>query len=249
MKNYSKVLFALLVLASFSLSSCKKDKEGTVKIVFTHVWGMTEAPFSIGTQLIHPGTQDSLTFTTFKYYVSNIKLKKEDGTYFEVPESYHLVNAESVAKSTISLVNVPEGKYTALEYILGVDSVRNVSGAQTGALSASEGMFWSWNSGYIMIKAEGMSPQSSTGSFAMHLGGFSGANNVVTPKTVEFGTETMMVDANTNTINLKANPARLWHGGIAGVGTTNTIMMPGATATTMATNFFSAVAYINKTVE
>ncbi len=244
MKNIGKIIFAILLLASFSLTSCKKEKEGTVKIVFNYVWGSSEGPFALGTQLVHPRTQDSLTFNLFKFYVSNIKLKKEDGTYYEVSESYYLMDASSVEKSTITLTNVPSGKYVGIEYVMGVDSTRNVSGAQTGALSTSEGMFWSWNSGYIMLKAEGNSPQSTTGAFSFHLGGFSGANNIVTARQNLFNAEVMDVHGHTNVINMKVNPARLWHTA-DGVATTNTLHMPGATAKTMATDFYAVVNFNN----
>ena len=76
--------------------------------------------------------------------------------------------------ATLTLSDVPEGSYTEMSYVLGVDSTRNVSGAQAGALSTANGMFWSWSTGYIMLKAEGTSPNSGTGSFSFHLGGFSG---------------------------------------------------------------------------
>jgi hypothetical protein len=57
---------------------------------------------------------------------------------------------------------------------LGVDSIRNVSGIQTGALDPLHGMFWTWNSGYIMAKLEGVSESANTAghSFTFHVGGF-----------------------------------------------------------------------------
>jgi hypothetical protein len=66
-------------------------------------------------------------------------------------------------------INVPAGTYTGMYLTMGVDSARNVSGAQEGALDPANGMFWSWTSGYIMIKAEGLSPQGAGGSFTYHL--------------------------------------------------------------------------------
>ena len=64
---------------------------------------------------------------------------------------------------------------------MGVDSTRNVSGAQTGALDPVHGMFWSWNSGYIMAKMEGTSPASTAAGQALnfHIGGFKGPYSAV----------------------------------------------------------------------
>ena len=54
---------------------------------------------------------------------------------------------------------MPAGNYNSLSFLLGVDSMHNVSGAQTGALDPANDMFWTWNSGYVMAKMEGASPR------------------------------------------------------------------------------------------
>lgn len=219
------------------------DGVGDVEIKLSHVWGMSEAPFVMNTILVHPMTGDSLTFTTFKYYVSNFKLKNSDGNWWTHPESYFLVDLTDAASTTLTLTDVPEGSYTEMSYVLGVDSTRNVSGAQSGALSTANGMFWSWSTGYIMLKAEGTSPDAGAGSFSYHLGGFSGANNIVTSKTASFGTETLNVTSTKNVqVNLKLNPARLFHT-IGSVSGTSSIHMPGTDAKTMATDFYSNASF------
>ena len=111
--------------------------------------------FKLDTFLVQPMTQDSLNFSTFKYYVSNFKLKKSDGSYWVHPESYFLVDLSNSESLELSFSDIPAGVYTDLVFTLGVDSLSNVDGAQTGALSVANEMFWSWNSGYIMLKAEG----------------------------------------------------------------------------------------------
>jgi hypothetical protein len=246
MKNLKFPLFALLVLSIFA-TSCKKkhkhDEHGTVKMSFSHTWGMNNAPFALNTQLIHPMNGDTMNFSTFKYYVSNIQLKKNDGTWWTMPESYFLVDVSSTASLTLEIPEVPEGTYTAFKYTMGVDSTRNVSGAQAGSLSTTNGMFWSWNTGYIMVKAEGTSPQSSTGNFAFHLGGFSGANNIVTTTEVPLTDNLVVSHETVKTINMRANPARLFHGDES-VSNGGTVMMPGTRAKTLATNFYGGVTFL-----
>jgi hypothetical protein len=68
---------------------------------------------------------------------------------------------------------------------LGVDSIRNVSGIQTGALDPLKGMFWTWNSGYVMAKLEGSSESSNSAGnrFTYHIGGFRPGMNVL--KTID----------------------------------------------------------------
>lgn len=247
MKTIKITLFALTALILGTTTSCKKDETpidetavetyGTMNVELEHVWGMTESNFALNTDLYHPMTYDTLNFTTFKYYISNFKLKKEDGSYWTHPESYFLVNLSDLSTATLNFDNIPVGTYTDLEFTLGVDSTRNVSGAQTGALAISNEMFWSWNSGYIMLKAEGVSPQSSASNnaFAFHLGGFSGDKNIVTEKSISLGTTPLSVSSTkTGMIHLKVNPAKLWHTSPVSVSTNHTVHMPGTTAVTMA---------------
>lgn len=240
-----------LIAATLTISSCKKDKDdttptettGTVEINMAHRWGTGADNFLLNMELIHPMTQDTMTFTTFKYYVSNIKLKNADGSWYVHPESYFLVDLATPGSEILSIPNVPTGEYTDMEYTMGVDSLRNVSGAQSGALAVANNMFWSWNSGYIMVKAEGTSPNSGSGSFAFHLGGFMGNNNVVTVKTVNFAGNALTVSGgNTSEVHLTVNPAKLWHSS-ASLATTSSLMMPGTTAKTMATDFYGGIAF------
>lgn len=223
--------------------SCEYEQFGSTEIKIDHVWGMgNSTPFELNTQYIHPMSNDTLTYSKVKYYISNFKLKKSDGSWWTHPESYFLVDLSDPSTTTLSLNNIPEGNYTEVSYIMGVDSLRNVSGAQTGALSTANGMFWSWNSGYIMVKVEGTSPNSGSGNFSFHLGGFSGDYNVVTPKNHVFG-ETMSVkEGTTPAIKLLVNPAKMFHT-TGSISSNSMIHMPGPDATTMATDFFSAVAF------
>lgn len=238
-----------LIAATLTISSCKKDDKdtatttGTVEIHMAHRWGMGEDNFLLNMELIHPMTQDTMTFTTFKYYVSNIKLKKADGTWYVHPESYFLVDLATAGSEILSIPNVPTAEYTDMEYTMGVDSLRNVSGAQSGALAVANNMFWSWNSGYILVKAEGTSPNSTSGSFAFHLGGFMGNNNIVTLKSVNFsGNSLTVASGKTSEVHFNVNPSKLWLNA-SSMATSNSIMMPGVAGTIMATDFYGGIEF------
>jgi hypothetical protein len=245
-----KNLWPMLILALvISVSSCNKEDDtpdetpsGEFSVNFNYVWGPAQLPFSLNEELTHPRTSEKLTFSAFRFYVSNIKLQKDDGTWWIHPESYFIVDAFSVSRSTFAIDNVPTGNYVAMEYTLGVDSVRNVSGAQTGALSPANGMFWSWNTGYIMVLAEGN--EADEGMFAYHLGGFSGSNNIVTVKTADFGEGSLLVAEGSNpTVKMVCNPARLWHT-IDGIAEVSSIMSPGSDAVTAATDFYGTFSFL-----
>lgn len=246
-------MMSALALGMAIFASCKKDEveptpttptatAADVELKIEHTWAGAE--FVLGTDLVNVHTGDTLNFTTFKYYISNIKLKKADGSWWSESNSYHLLDVSTMGSTTsLTLANVPAGEYTDVQYVLGVDSTKNVSGAQDGDLSPSKGMFWSWNTGYIMTKAEGTSPQAGMGSFAFHLGGFSGSNNIVTTKTHNFGSNSLTVNGTNHCqIHLSALPEELWSNGVS-VATSSMIMMPGAGAKAMANAFYASFAF------
>jgi hypothetical protein len=218
-------------LALLAATGCepKVKNPGTLSVELEHVWGMNETPFALNTALTHPMTSEELTFTMLKYYISNVSLTREDGTVWNAPESYYLVDLSQPLSTQLSLTEVPAGHYTGLSFLLGVDSVRNVSGAQTGALDVANGMFWSWNSGYIFAKAEGTSPNAASGTFQYHLGGFSGTKKAMQTVSFSFDTHAVVEEGASPTVHLSVNPARLWHM-LPGVATESTIHMPGNAA-------------------
>jgi hypothetical protein len=247
MKHLAKGLVAImLITVAMAATSCKKntypDPAGSVNIRFNYVFGPNEVPWELNKLYVHSKTGDSLTFNTLKFYVSNIKLKKQDGTWWVHPDSYFLADASVNGGSTLSIGNVPAGTYTSMSYTMGVDSQHNVSGTYTGALSLSNAMFWDWNSGYIMVKVEGKSPQAVNGGFAFHLGGFSGADNIVTERTADFTTPLTVSASKIPVVKLVANPAKFWHSS-PGVGTLTVIHAPGADAVTMAKNFYNSIYF------
>src|SRR5205085_3433926 len=117
-------------------------------------------------------SNEIFTVTKLKYYITNVKLHREDGLVFTEEDSYHLIkHVDSLSATAFSIKNLPPGNYNGMEFLIGVDSLRNVSGVQTGALDVNNQMFWSWNSGYIFFKMEGdyVSDSVPDGSqFAIH---------------------------------------------------------------------------------
>lgn len=246
--------FAFLAISFMAFTSCKKEDStpdtedssaGEVEVNLEHKWGTLSSNFNLNTNLIHPITNDTMNFTTLKYYISNLKLKKADGTWWVHPESYFLVDVSDPASTKMKIKNVPAGTYSAMQYTFGVDSLRNVSGAQTGALSIANGMFWTWNSGYIFLKAEGISPNSSTDSYSFHLGGFKGAFNTLMTNEVVFGSNSidmLVTKGHTSEIHMNVFPDKLWNT-VGSVSGTNTIHMPGADAKTMANDFAAGILF------
>lgn len=193
------ILAALAVLATLILPfSCDKNDDaefgpndkGSIILEFDNVVGSQNLQLN-GPQTYTNANGDQFNVTLLNYYISNIKLKKSDGTVYAVPQdsSYFLVK-ESVADSReIKLNNIPAGDYSEVSFTVGVDSARNTMdlSKRTGILdpaanSGDDNMYWSWNSGYIFFKMEGLSPQATADAagnkkFRYHIGGFGGMNS------------------------------------------------------------------------
>ena len=131
----------------------------------------------------------SFTVETFKFYINSIQLINTDsGKVFEISaDKYFLIDCADSAMARIQIAVLPY-KYNRIAFTLGVDSARNVSGAQTGALDPALGMFWTWNTGYVMAKLEGTSPASPApgNRFEYHIGGFKEPDNVIKEVTLLF---------------------------------------------------------------
>ena len=151
---------------------------GTVVLEFDNVAGPRDLTLNTGEVTNQHG--EKFTVSTLKYFVSNIQLTSESGVVFTVPanQSYYLIDEANVASQKISLTGVPAGKYTKVSYIIGVDSLKSVAplAERTGALdpgAVAEGMYWTWNFGYIFFMLEG---STSDKNIQYHIGGFGGLN-------------------------------------------------------------------------
>ncbi|MEP7277916.1 MAG: MbnP family protein [Bacteroidota bacterium] len=132
---------------------------------------------------------ESYTVSAFKFYVSKFDLINTDSNqvYHLNTDKYFLVDAADSTTWSVKLLATPF-TYNRISFLIGVDSLRNISGAHTGALDSTKGMFWNRTDGYIMAKLEGKSPLSSMGGnkFNYTIGGFSGENNVLRKPTLLF---------------------------------------------------------------
>lgn len=194
MKNF--FLFIPFVLVSFfNLESSPKitapNNTGTVKITFVNT--VKGKPLELNTGSYINPFGEKYSVSKFKYYISNVFLIKGKVFSFSCaypfgkPECYHLVD-ESKSDDLHFSFALGAGNYDALNFMLGVDSLHNVSGAQTDALDPLNDMFWTWNSGYVMAKLEGRSLQSKlvNNKLEFHIGGFMGENNVLKNITLNF---------------------------------------------------------------
>lgn len=176
-RHSSVVVFCVVLLVAggcfkeLSREDGKVQGTGNIAIAFSHL--VKDVPLDFTSQYTN-AWNENYSVTTFKYYVHDFALVTNEGRTIPISSDYFLVDESKPDTKLISLKS-PSGEYSQLTFKLGVDSALNVSGAQSGVLDPVNGMFWTWSSGYVMAKLEGISAAAVTspnGNFTYHVGGF-----------------------------------------------------------------------------
>ncbi len=217
-------------------------KVGTVGFEFNHKAGSSDLVMTTGTYT--NGSGESFTVTKFNYYITNVKIIKADGSEYAEPESYHLVQGDLASSHHFHLKTVPKGSYKGVSFLIGVDSTRNVSGSQTGALDPINGMFWTWSTGYIMAKVEGTSPAatSTDKKFTHHVGGFSGGNSGIRKVTILFPQNMEVSGAKELSVLLKTDVLKWFSPNNISIAANTNIMNIGMTSTQIADNYANMIS-------
>ena len=176
-------VFFLLVLAPL-MSFEKQDAAHKLHIVVEPIFGNRQ--FSFDSSYVN-AAGESLQVTKCLFYLSNFSVTYSDGKKRKIPASYFLVDLSDSNSCRIQLP-IENKNILSIHFLLGIDSVTNVRGIQKGVLDPARGMFWTWNTGYIMAKMEGISAVSTLPGkkFSYHIGGYAGNHNVV--KSIDLST-------------------------------------------------------------
>jgi hypothetical protein len=235
MKTSSLLFFFLLGLTAFCFVKKTDHIYPSKKIAITFHHQLGNKDLVLGEPAVNI-LGDTIHIERFRYYVSNFSVKDDKGMIVKLPVEYFLIDEENPQSKSISFT-VPDISIDGISFLLGVDSIRNVSGIQTGALDPLHGMFWTWNSGYIMAKLEGSSEKvnSAGGRFTYHVGGFRTGMN--TTRLISLKIPKAM---HSDEIHIKAD-LNSWFKGNSEISITETPVChsPGALAVRLADNYSS----------
>ena len=117
---------------------------------------------------------DSLSIHTLRFYLSHFVFYKNGKEVWREKDSYHLLDMDDENTMTIVFKSGAINDFDQINFLLGTDSLTNVSGAFGGDLDPTKGMYWAWNSGYINFKIEGFSEKcpAPNNLFQFHIGGY-----------------------------------------------------------------------------
>lgn len=97
---------------------------------------------------------DSLQLNTLRFYLHGVELSNQGTQVWASGNNHFLVDALKDSSFSVELPLPEHLKYDELSFIVGVDSALQVNGAHSGVLDPMEGMYWTWQSGYIHWKLE-----------------------------------------------------------------------------------------------
>jgi hypothetical protein len=185
------LLLACVCMSVFTFQSCSKDDgddktnsttsttgnqpgagitftgQGNLRLSVGHTFG--NVPLQAAPATYTTTANDTVKITELRYYISHVTLTTAAGNKVNL-ENHNLLDYTPGQNTEITLQNVPAGTYTSISYIIGVDSVSNSSGAQVGDLDPSNGMFWTWNTGYVFFRLKGRYGASNN-SYSFDIGG------------------------------------------------------------------------------
>lgn len=123
-------------------------------------------------------SDDTFRLETVRFYVSNLQLLRNNKTISQCEGLFFLADAEESSSLDLIIPVTKQSPFDEIIFDLGIDSAVNVAGVQGGVLDPVNGMYWSWQSGYIYAKIEGWSPESTARKqeFNYHLGGYLSPN-------------------------------------------------------------------------
>lgn len=221
-------LLFIFSISFFVLFSCKKsevvkpeplpelnlpaDTNGFLEVHINNM--VNNNTLALGTTTYTNANNDTFSVNVFKYYISNVELSTLSGDTYKEVESYYLIDQANPNSLHLMIKKVPRANYSSIKFLIGVDSARNTSGAQTGALDPIHDMFWTWSSGYIMAKMEGYSPQSGdvNKKIVYHIGGFNGTYSGIKAVNLSFPNTANVTPTHTPVLTLKSDLAKWFSG-------------------------------------
>lgn len=112
---------------------------------------------------------EKFSLSKLKYYITDLQVKGK-----KIPGTW-LIDAFGNR-----MINLPFKKVSGdVSFTVGVPDEANYTGAQEGDLDQLNGMYWTWNSGYILFKMEGYFHENSSNQAKIeyHIGGYKPGEN------------------------------------------------------------------------
>jgi hypothetical protein len=187
MKTRINSYLIILLIITISFSACKDDepiiippqlKQVQVNFKFSHLSGDEEIDFTDIKYVNEFGNIFSVE--TLKYFISDITFHRLDGSTIFFDEEFYMDAQPGVGHIVFPQTKVPEGDYTSISFIFGLNQKKNISGAYPNP--PENNMEWpvTMGGGYHYMKLEGkFLDDGSTKNYQCHTGPTMGNQNFI----------------------------------------------------------------------
>jgi cytochrome c peroxidase len=173
----SRVVIAVCVCATVSL------KAASLELALNHVFN--GVPLTLDSMQYRNGADEVMSVERASYLLSDFAFETEDGKWVELNEQFAWIDAGR--KRISARLDVPTGGYRAMRFSVGLNAKVNSRVVTQYAASHPlnpnlNGLYWSWQGGYIFLAVEGLyqTPGMEPKGFSYH---FARSNNC-TPVTL-----------------------------------------------------------------
>ena len=130
----------------------------SLEIQVRHTFG--GEPLLLDSLRYENSAHETLSFTRVSWLAGGFAVEREDGTWLEQAGQFAWMDAAK-GRTSVRLDGIPDGKYRALRFHIGLDAQANAADPATLAadhpLNANlNGLHWSWQGRYIFLAIEGM---------------------------------------------------------------------------------------------
>ncbi|NOX46079.1 MAG: hypothetical protein GXO89_03780 [Chlorobi bacterium] len=178
MKKNLLILMVLVLGTTLAFNACKKtddvpidpvNKDATVLFTLNHNVN--------GEQLVFDSIQyqnasgNDYSVATLKYFVSNITFHSTNGSSFVIDGEHYVDAADPSTLNYSPNVKIPEGEYSSISFIFGLDTLKNKNGRYLNPPESN--MEWppAMGQGYHYMKLEGKIDSAGTiKNFQAHTG-------------------------------------------------------------------------------
>ncbi len=164
-----KSLFCLSLWAASALAA----RATVLDLQMRHLF--SGAPLLLDSLRYQNAAQDTLSVTRLSYLLGDFALKREDGSWTELPGQVVWMDA-AAHRLDAPLRNIPAARYQALRFDVGLNPDQNNADPSTlppdNPLNPNvNGLRWSWQGGYVFMAFEGLYRGSSQElkGYALHL--------------------------------------------------------------------------------
>lgn len=192
--------------AAFSQSSFKK-KKSFVTIEFENIANGRKIVYNDSSYTNSFG--EKYTISKLKYYISNVHFISAGPNH--TGKNVFLIDA---AKNNSLKIERPALPIKGIEFWVGVDSILNCTGAQSGALDPLNDMFWTWNTGYVVFKLEGTAAVSTADMHRIeqHIGGYKGEYKTIRKVFIPLKKGFFLNNKSMGNIVISVNLDKYWNG-------------------------------------